>query len=102
MRFKASGEVSFGPSVGSAGPAGKTAFLLFGIIPTAIDTSLNLFPKLAHGCLLGKIGGTWFYLGEGKELVAPETGVLELNVNDKFPNDNDNDFRVNVKICRSS
>jgi hypothetical protein len=100
IQFEASGEVSFGRSIGSAGPAGKTAFSYLGFL-VPIDQGLSLFPQLAHGCLIARIGGAWVYIGERSEIVATQSGILELNVNDKYPEDNDADFEVTVKVCPS-
>ena len=107
LSFRASGNVSFGPSVGFAGPEGKTHFIML-ILPVEIDTNYNLFPDEAHGSLIGRIKtpgasalADWFYIGEGGETTAEQTGFLELNVNDKNPKDNKGKFEVEVKICKA-
>lgn len=108
VSIRAGGEVIFGPSVGSAGPDGKRAFM-FGLLPLPIDPSLNFFVQFPHGCLIGRVkrGGdrsrdNWFYLGAGRERVVEESGTLELNVNDTYPVDNRGKFEVVVKVCRAN
>ncbi len=108
ISIRASGEVIFGPSVGGAGPEGKTAFM-FGLLPLPIDPSLNFFAQVPHGCLIGRVKRDgdrsregWFYLGTGRERIVEEPGTLELNVNDTYPADNRGKFEVVVKVCRAN
>lgn len=101
VSFTASGEVSFGENVGSAGPEGKTAFL-WGPLLVPIDTSLNLVRTLNHGSVIARVGrsSTWRYVGKEHRVTFGQSGTLELNVNDKFPDDNKGVFEVKVKLCR--
>jgi hypothetical protein len=101
VSFTASGEVSFGENVGSAGPEGKTKFL-WGPLLIDIDTSLNLVRSLNHGSVIARVGGssTWRYVGPENLVTFGQSGTLELSVNDRFPDDNKGVFEVKVKLCR--
>jgi len=104
---RASGTVSFGESVGSGGPEGILWVRALLPLPIPVDPHLSYVPDMLHGALIGRIKtaktvglGDWFYIGREKETHANSSGILQLNVNDKFPNDNNGDFEVHVKICK--
>ncbi|HWS86640.1 MAG TPA: hypothetical protein VN282_06735 [Pyrinomonadaceae bacterium] len=105
--FGAAGSVLLGPNVGESGPEGITHFLL-GILPVRIDPIYSPFPEIPHGSLLGRIRTPgagkwtgWFVIGAGGEMIATNSGVLELDVNDNVPEDNRGRFRVGVKVCKA-
>lgn len=96
ISFTASGEVKFGDWVGWGGPDG-----IYGV-----STSYNHFSNMLHGSLIGRIrtenagaNDGWVYIGYGGEMIASTSGVLELNVNDKQPDNNSGHFEVEVKVC---
>lgn len=76
-----------------------------GIKPT-IDQIFGLIVKTAYqGALLARITNKgdekWIVVGSGKTFIAPNSGVLELQVNDKKYQDNEGAFDVRVKITRT-
>lgn len=75
-----------------------------GIVPT-IDQRFGLIVKTTNqGVLLARITNKgdekWIVVGSGKTFIAPNSGVLELQVNDKKYQDNEGNFDVKVKIDR--
>lgn len=76
-----------------------------GFIPT-IDQRFGLIVKSANqGVLLVRVtkqgDEKWIVVGRGKTFVAPNSGVLELQVNDKKYQDNEGEFDIKVKIDRA-
>ncbi len=76
-----------------------------GIVPT-IDQRFGLIVKTTNqGVLLARITNKgdekWIVVGSGKTFIAPNSGVLELQVNDKKYQDNEGNFDVRVKIDRA-
>lgn len=95
IKLKASGTVKFGYWLaGSGDPEG---------IP--FNPDYNYFNDVLHGSLLGRVRAPgpntwegWFYIGRGREIVAQAPGVLEFEVNDNRPEDNEGKFCVEVTI----
>ncbi|NJL86780.1 MAG: hypothetical protein HC886_13685 [Leptolyngbyaceae cyanobacterium SM1_1_3] len=92
LEIKASGTVRFGFFVGSGGPEG-----IF------IDPDYNYFIDVPHGSLLGRISRPgiqdfdgWFLVGEGINMVAESSGVLQFIVNDNDYNNNAGQFCIEV------
>jgi len=54
------------------------------------------------GCLIGKIGegGTWFSIGQAREMVVSDSGEIYLGINDRSAGLNDNDGAFKVRITR--
>lgn len=98
MTFRASGKVTFGPWVGSGGPEGIVG----------VSDSYSHFSNILHGALIGRVKPPgvsasygWFHIGSGRENVSEDTGILELNVNDNQPKNNEGKFEVEVKVCKA-
>lgn len=96
--IQAGGSIRFGLFAGSGGPTG-----------ISFNPIYNHFVDLPHGYLIGRVRQPgmqnlegWFAVGEGTEIVAEGSGVLEFAVNDNNPDDNAGSFQVNVTIDASS
>jgi hypothetical protein len=55
-------------------------------------------PDFPAGALVGRIGGETFGVGKGVTLVAEQTGMLELRINDGDDGLDDNDGELTVQI----
>jgi hypothetical protein len=98
ISIKASGKVKFGSWVGWGGPEGIVG----------VSDSYNFFDNILHGSLIGRIKTAnagnwddWGYIGKGAETISEVSGVLELNVNDNEPENNEGNFEVEIRVCSS-
>ncbi len=94
IELRAGGIIRFGPIAGLGGPEGISFGTLF-----------NRFENLPHGRLIARVtqpnqGGFqgWVSIGSGGRIIAPTPGVLELAVNDNYPDNNTGNFCVDVTI----
>ncbi|MEA5470156.1 hypothetical protein [Spirulina sp. 06S082] len=93
IRIRASGSIRLGLFAGSASPAG-----------ISYGTSYNHFSNALHGHLLGRIFQPgmqdlegWFSVGNGIDMVAEVSGMLEFLVNDSDPQNNSGAFCVEIE-----
>ncbi|PYS91837.1 MAG: hypothetical protein DMF64_10890 [Acidobacteria bacterium] len=98
VKIRASGEVSFGPIAGSAGPEGISAR------ENSFLQNYNHMREFPHGCLIGRVHEQgddtgWDKIGKYIEFTSEAAGVLELDVNDADPKNNEGKFEVEVNIC---
>ncbi len=116
ITFSASGKIQFG-SRSAAGPQGlKWCFRYedyeYEDENDCHDDPYNYFPDTNHGALLYRIRepfdteSTWldndvFLGGAGGTFTAKKNGILEFNLNDKDPSQNQGSFYVNVEVCKS-
>lgn len=105
--IRASGKVNFGPNVGAGGPEG-VPFFFVGPVPVPVNPIFSLFSDTPHGGLIGRVRTAgagerdgWLFIARGGQTTAQAPGVLELNVNDSVPDDNEGAFRVEVVICKA-
>ncbi len=98
IQLRAGGIIRFGPVAGRGGPEG----ISFG-------TLYNRFTNLPHGRLIARVtepnqGGFqgWVSIGNSGEIVAPAAGILELAVNDSYPDDNTGNFCADVTIINTN
>lgn len=96
ISIKASGRVKFGDWAGWGGPEGIIG----------VSDSYNYFDDLFHGSLIGRVKTAnaddfdgWGYIGRGTEVTSDVSGILELNVNDNEPENNEGNFEVKVRVC---
>ncbi|WP_117881070.1 hypothetical protein [Aureibaculum luteum] len=84
VTITASGKVKVGDFMGSVSPAGISGYGAF-----SIDKRYN------HGALMARIGsGSWTYIGTRKTFTANKSGILYFKINDKFPDNNEGEFKV--------
>jgi hypothetical protein len=83
--------------LGEFGPEGKKR----GILSTSLE-DYNIVREYPHCSLLSKISNdhNWRYSGKEDRFIADSSGFLELEINDKFKNDNIGCFIVQVNIIK--
>jgi hypothetical protein len=103
VTISASGQVVLGKRVGGCSADGReTSVYELGSLIVKGGGSGELVAR--HGALLARINAQgnekWIIVGSNKTFVAPNSGVLELQVNDKKYEDNQGKFDVQVRINR--
>lgn len=103
VTISASGQVVLGKRVGGCSPEGReTSVYELGSLIVKSGGSGELVAR--HGALLARINAQgnekWIIVGSNKTFVAPNSGMLELQVNDKKYEDNQGKFDVQVRINR--
>lgn len=93
ITISASGVVTFGAFAGRGGPQGISFNPLY-----------NYIPNFPHGSLIGRVKRSsgddqWTYIGTGITVISQVDGILQLAVNDKDPQNNSGEFRVEVTVC---
>jgi hypothetical protein len=85
----ATGKINFGRDKGFSGPRGIPEDFRF----------YNQVQGANFGALLLRTGyADWVVAGDGGSYIAPESGKLQLLVNDRVSADNSGSFKVTVKI----
>lgn len=94
ITIKADGTIRFGLFAGSGGANG-----------ISFNPRYNFFTNIPHGQLIARIKQPgmrdldgWFSVGEEREIIAQNSGILEFAVNDRQQRDNVGKFRIKVAI----
>ena len=94
-----SGSMIIGEWLGTSTPKGKES----GLFGFSI-TRYSFFQKIPHAALLYKFSwesnNSWKYCGEKIQIVAPNSGYLEFNINDNKQGDNSGAYDVKVSILQ--
>ena len=93
--FKAKGRWSFGACGAQCetGPIGQAKKGYHGYIRLTF-----LVPSSVNHALVGRIGGSTFYVGKKLKITAPESGEIMLAMNDSTTSDNSGQLTVKITI----
>jgi hypothetical protein len=86
LEFRASGTIVWGKNGETTDPEGGTGGGFF-----------RPLSEVGVGALIGRVGSEVFFIGRRAQISAPDSGRLELGINDDKVGDNDGSFRVHVR-----